>query len=221
MTTTPPVLRQLGPRSVRQRWQRTPLAPLDRPAFREALFGVMDRKAHWAWPAFESGSVSRERLHHHFEQEWDVWVRDFPVLLGRAHTQCPVPEVRRELATILYEEETGRICAGRPHAQLFLEIPRGLGMDLLRFESVKRGPAAQTFRDLLDECTTIRGWAVAVAVSGLFLEGHPDERHSLHRESPVPPLDTHPLVVHYGIPTANLALVEAHHAFAPEHRRRA
>ncbi|MEM6928421.1 MAG: iron-containing redox enzyme family protein [Myxococcota bacterium] len=222
MTTRPPVLRQLRPRSERLHWPRGPLPSLDRVAFREALLTVMDGKTHWAWPAFESGRVPRERLNRHFEQEWDVWVRDLSVLFGRAHAQCPVPEVRREIAARLYEEETGGICAGRPHSQLFLEIARGLGMELSRFESVTRGPAAQTFRDLLDECTTIRGWAVALAVSTLFLDGRAPERHIFDPEAPAPSeptLDAHPLVVHYGIATACLALVGAHRALARDRRR--
>ena len=66
--------------------------------FCEALLQVMERKEHWAWPAFSSGLVPRELLHIHFEQEFATYVRDFPMLLGRAHAQCPVAEVRRELA---------------------------------------------------------------------------------------------------------------------------
>ena len=33
--------------------------------FRRRLFGVMERKGHWAWPAFTSGMVPKERLHIH------------------------------------------------------------------------------------------------------------------------------------------------------------
>ena len=102
-------------------------------SFRDALLDVMERKVHPAWPAFTSGRVARDRLHVHLEHEWEVYVRDFPVLLGRAYVQCPVAEARRALAENLYEEETGGLSAGRPHPELFLEYPRGLGMDLARF----------------------------------------------------------------------------------------
>nr|MBX2803077.1 iron-containing redox enzyme family protein [Myxococcales bacterium] len=107
---------------------------VDQEAFREALLQVMEAKRHWAWPHFTSGKVAQERLHLHLEQEWEVYVRDFPVLLGRAYVQCPVPEVRQDLAENLFEEETGGLAAGRPHPQLFMLIPEGLGMDLRRFE---------------------------------------------------------------------------------------
>src|SRR5688572_25959825 len=126
--------------------------------FRERLLAIMERKQHWAWPAFASGHVARDRLHVHLEQEYAVYVRDFPVLVGRAYVQCPLPEVRRELAANLYEEETGAIAAGRPHPELFLEYPRGLGMDLARFERVTLLPAAASYRALLDHATTRRGW---------------------------------------------------------------
>ena len=65
---------------------------MDREAFREALLGVMETKAHPAWPRFTSGEVSRDLLHVHLEHEWEVYVRDFPVLLGRAYVACPVPD---------------------------------------------------------------------------------------------------------------------------------
>jgi pyrroloquinoline-quinone synthase len=101
---------------------------VDRDGFREALLRIMERKVHWAWSHFTSGRVPRERLHVHFEQEYETYVRDFPVMIGWAYVQCPVAAARRELAENLYEEETGGIIAGRPHPELFLEYPRGLGM---------------------------------------------------------------------------------------------
>src|SRR5678815_2656856 len=113
----------------------------------------MERKTHWAWSQFTSGKVPRERLHLHFEQEYATYVRDFPVMLGWAYVQCPIPEVRRELAENLFEEETGGIVAGRPHPELFLEYPRGLGMDLARFDAIEHLPGARRYRDTLDELT--------------------------------------------------------------------
>ena len=81
-------------------------------AFREAMLRVMERKVHWAWPAFTSGLVQKRLLHRHLEQEYAVYVRDFPQLIGRAYVQCPIAAVRRELAENLFEEETGGLVAG-------------------------------------------------------------------------------------------------------------
>lgn len=192
-----------------------------RAAFREALLGVMEQKVHWAWPSFTSGKVPRDRLHVHLEQEYEVYVRDFPVLIGRAYVQCPVAAVRRELAENLYEEETGGIQAGRPHPELFLEYPRGLGMDLSRFERVELLPAARAYRALLDDATWNRGWAVAAAVTTLFLEGTPHDRSVLDPEAPPrpePPLEEHPLVKHYGLAVEHLALTKAHREVEGDHR---
>ncbi|HEX7703985.1 MAG TPA: iron-containing redox enzyme family protein, partial [Kofleriaceae bacterium] len=144
---------------------------MNRAEFREALLQIMERKVHWAWPKFGDGTVPRETLHLHFEQEYATYVRDFPVLVGWAYVQCPVAEVRRDLAENIYEEETGGKIAGKPHPELFLEYPRGLGMDLERFAHIELAPAARAFRDTLDEYSQRHGWAVAAAVTTIFLEG--------------------------------------------------
>ena len=194
---------------------------MDRHAFREALLQIMERKVHWAWPRFTSGEVARTRLHLHFEQEYATYVRDFPVMVGWAYVQCPIACVRRDLAENLYEEETGGLIAGRPHPALFLEYPKGLGMDLTRFEHIELGPAARRFRGLLDDYTRRSGWAQACAVTTIFLEGTPHERGELDPDAPrrpAPPLEQHPLVVHYGLPTESLALTKAHRSVEGSHR---
>lgn len=197
---------------------------MDRDTFREHLLEQMERKTHWAWPAFTEGRVPKERLHLHLEQEYAVYVRDFPVLVARAYVQCPSAPVRRELAENIYEEETGGLMAGRPHPELFLEYPRGLGMDLARFASVELLPKAAAYRDFLDDATQRRGWAVAAAVTTLFVEGTAYDRSVLDPQAvprPEPPLDEHPLVKHYGLPVSSLALTKAHRSVEGEHRRAA
>ncbi|MCB9742106.1 MAG: iron-containing redox enzyme family protein [Alphaproteobacteria bacterium] len=194
---------------------------MDRAQFQEALLQVMERKVHWAWPAFGDGTVPAARLHVHLEQEYATYVRDFPVLLGRAYIQCPVPAVRQELAENLYEEETGGLVAGRPHPELFLDYPRGLGMDLARFERVALLPMAAAYRGTLDRLSGASGWAVGAAVVTLFIEGTKWERGELDPAAPkrpVKPLEEHPLVRHYGLPLANLRLTKAHRQVEGEHR---
>jgi pyrroloquinoline-quinone synthase len=197
---------------------------MDRAAFVEALLGVMEQKEHWAWAEFAQGRVQRHLLHLHLEQEYATYVRDFPVLVARAYVSCPVPEVRRELIENVYEEETGRLGAGRPHPELFLEYPRGLGMDLARFERIELLPGAHAYRRYLDGCTLEAGWEVAAAVTTLFLEGTKFERGELEDSAPrrpAPPLSEHPLVKHYGLPIEALALTRAHRTVEGGHRRAA
>ncbi|HLT37883.1 MAG TPA: iron-containing redox enzyme family protein [Enhygromyxa sp.] len=194
---------------------------MNRDRFREALLQIMDRKQHWAWPRFNAGEVAAERLHIHLEQEYATYVRDFPVLVGRAYVQCPIPAVRRELAENLYEEETGGLAAGRPHPELFLEYPRGLGMDLGRFERVELLPAAAGYRQTIDDLTVARGWVTAACVVTIFIEGTRHDRGELDPSAarrPAPPLEQHPLVVHYGLPLESLALTRAHRMVEGNHR---
>jgi len=189
--------------------------------FREAMLQIMERKVHWAWKSFTSGKVPKEKLHIHFEQEYATYVRDFPVLVGWAYVQCPSAEARRELVENVYEEETGGLIAGKPHPELFLEYPRGLGMNLARFENITLLPKARAFRDELDESTQRRGWAAAAAVTTIFLEGTDHERGELDPDAPkrpAPPLEKHPLVVHYGLPLEALALTKAHRTVEGSHR---
>lgn len=184
----------------------------------------MEQKEHWAWASFTSGKVDKSRLHIHLEQEYATYVRDFPVMVGWAYVQCPIAEVRRGLAENLYEEETGGIAAGRPHPELFLEYPKGLGMDVSRFESVQLLPGARRYRDALDERTQRQGWAVAAAVTTIFIEGTKWDRGEVDATAPkrpAPPLAEHPLVKHYGLPLEALALTKAHRNVEGEHRQEA
>ena len=194
---------------------------MEREAFTEALLGVMEAKEHWAWPHFTEGRVPRDLLHIHLEQEYATYVRDFPVLVARAYVTCPIAEVRRDLIENVFEEETGRLGAGRPHPELFLEYPRGLGMDLGRFAHVELLPAAHAYRAYLDSCTLTDGWDVAAAVTTLFLEGTKFERGELSGSAPRRPaqaLADHPLVRHYGLPLEALALTRAHRSVEGGHR---
>jgi pyrroloquinoline quinone (PQQ) biosynthesis protein C len=197
---------------------------VNRDEFLEELLAVMEGKEHWAWASFTDGTVAKSLLHHHFEQEYETYVRDFPVLIGWAYVQCPDASARQELAENLYEEETGGIAAGKPHPELFLEYPRGLDMDLARFENIELLPGARAYRDLVDDCTQKRGWSVAAAVTTLFIEGTKYERGEVDdaaSKRPEQALEDHPLVRHYGLPLEGLALTRAHRKVEGSHRQAA
>jgi pyrroloquinoline-quinone synthase len=58
-------------------------------------------------------------------------------------------------------------------------------------------------------------------VTTLFLEGTEHERGEIDPEAPrrpAPPLERHPLVVHYGLPLDALALTRAHRRVEGNHR---
>ena len=163
---------------------------MDVAEFTEALLQIMERKTHWGWPAFTSGQVPKTKHHIHMEQEWEVYVRDFPVLLGWAFVQCPDAEVRRDLAENLYEEETGGLVAKSPHPELFLRLPDGLGYEMQRFDAVRLLPRARVYRMVLDDAVRNQGWEAAVAVTTLFIEGTAFERGEVDgtaERRPAPP----------------------------------
>src|SRR5690606_1828987 len=90
-----------------------------------------------------------------------------------------------------------------------------------RFGSVELLPGAAAYRAALDDLTQARGWEVACAVTTIFIEGTPYERGELDPAAPrrpAPPLEQHPLVVHYGLPLDSLALTRAHRAVEGSHR---
>ena len=50
-------------------------------AFLQSLLQLMDNKHHWAWDHFASGRLTHAQLKIHFQQEYAVYVRDFPIFL--------------------------------------------------------------------------------------------------------------------------------------------
>jgi pyrroloquinoline-quinone synthase len=194
---------------------------MDKARYQESLLKIMETKNHWAWPGFTSGMVPKEAMHIHFEQEFEVYVRDFPTMIARALVQCRIPEVRQELVENLYEEETGGLAAGRPHPELFLLYPSGLGCDMDRFNQIKLLPESLAYRAFLDQTTTQHGWEIATAITTIFIEGTPYERGELDENAEKRPeldLSEHPLVKHYGLSEEHLALTKAHRLVEGEHR---
>ena len=194
----------------------------------DRILAIMDRKHHWAWPQFVGPALSREQLKTHFQQEWAVYVRDFPVLLARVHGKNPPWDVRQALAENIYEEDTGKLSVGRSHPELFLEMMEGLGFKRIEFENVILLPASQTYRHWLDEVTTGRDWLTGVAVLTIFVEGSLNDRSEIGKRSDgkTPAeieavVDRHPLVRHHGIAPANMDLIRAHQQVEAGHRQAA
>ena len=195
-------------------------------AFRERLLNVMDRKHHWAWPMIMSPGISKDKLLIHYQQEYLVYVRDFPVLLARVHGQNPPADVRRMLAENIYEEDTGGLSFGRSHPELFHEMMQGLGFDMDRFHRVKLLPASKIYRVWLDRMTANRKWVIGAAVMAIFVEGSIKDRKEI-LEAPKPRaaeeieayVQAHPLVRHHGVALQHMDLIRAHQKVESGHRR--
>ena len=189
-------------------------------AFRERLLQILERKDHAAWPRWTGPGVTRDQLRIGFEQEWLVFVRDFPRLLGRVHGACPHASVRRALAANLYEEETGGLSATAPHPELFLDQMESLGLEREGFDRAPLLPTSAAYRAFID-LSTGGSWLVGAAVVTLWIEGSVHERRALQGdEEPIETkLKTHYLVRHHGLRPEQLSLPRAHAAVESGHRR--
>lgn len=188
-------------------------------ALRERLLSLLDRKDHRAWRTWMGPDVSKAQLRLHFEQEWLVFVRDFPRLLAHVHARCPVPEVRRALAANLYEEETGGLSLGQPHPTLFLEQMSALGFDPAAFDRARLLPEAAAYRAWIDRCVG-EHWVRGAAVVTIWIEGSVHERRTLRgeEEDVEAKIRDHFLVRHHGLDPSSLKLLRAHAMVEGGHR---
>ena len=196
-----------------------------RPRFMQALLTIMDAKHHWAWNHFATGRLTNIQLKIHFQQEYAVYVRDFPVFLARIHGKNPPIPVRRMLAENIYEEDTGGLSLGKSHPALFLSMMGGLGFSSQDFEDIRLLPAARRYRDWLDRMSNHRQWVLGAAALTVFVEGSVKDRTELTEPSkPKTPeeIDTliaqHPLVKHHGLTPDRMDLIRAHQAVEAGHR---
>src|SRR5438046_8407803 len=147
----------------------------------ERLLQILEQKNHWAWPHFAEGRIPLPRLLPHFQQEWEVYVRDFPVLLSRILGHAPPQDVCAMLAANIYEEQTGGISGAASHPELFLRMMEGCGYRRSDFDEIELLPAAARYRMFLDEISGPDHWVVGVAVLPIFVEGSVNERRELQK----------------------------------------
>ncbi len=199
---------------------------LTRTQFLEQLLSIMDRKHHWAWPIIMGPGISKAQLKLHYQQEFMVYVRDFPVLLARVHGQNPPPDVRRMLAENIYEEDTGGLSFGRSHPELFNEMMRGLGFDSEKFRRATLLSASTRYRVWLEKVTASRDWVVGAAALAVFVEGSIKDRQEIQEPSKPKSdaeieayIDAHPLIRHHGIGRQHMDLIRAHQKVEAGHRQ--
>lgn len=201
------------------------MKPLSTAAFREQILSLMDRKHHWAWPRFADGTLTKSQLKIHFQQEYAVYVRDFPVFLARIHGHNPPAPVRRMLAGNIYEEDTGGLSLGRSHPELFLAMMEGLGFGAKDFERIALLPSSRTYRAWLDAVSNERDWVLGAAALTIFVEGSIKDRQEILAPSKPKTKDdieaaiaAHPLVLHHGLAPSSMDLIRAHQAVEAGHR---
>ncbi|GKS63862.1 hypothetical protein YTPLAS72_11660 [Nitrospira sp.] len=200
--------------------------PMKKSAFLNALLTLMDHKHHWAWEYFSSGRLSTAQLKTHFQHEYAVYVRDFPVFLSRILGRNPPPSVRHMLAENIYEEETGGLSLGTSHPELFLAMMEGLGFRRADFEQDRLLPAARTYRAWLERMSHHRHWVVAAAIFTVFVEGSVKDRKELQAPSKRKKqkdieaiIANHPLVRYHKVPRNRMDLIRAHQLVETGHRQ--
>ncbi|MCG3778764.1 MAG: hypothetical protein JW388_1491 [Nitrospira sp.] len=198
---------------------------LTKSRLREEILRLMDRKHHWAWPFLADGTVTVDQLKRHFQQEYSVYVRDFPVFLARIHGQNPPAPVRRMLADNIYEEDTGGLSLGKSHPELFLTMMAGLGWPARDFENVHLLPASKRYRAWLDTVSNRRDWVVGSAALTIFVEGSVKDRAEI--ADPSKPktaeeieaiVQSHPLRKYHGLTPDAMDLIRAHQLVEAGHR---
>jgi len=202
--------------------------PLTRVQFRNCLLAVMDQKDHWAWPQFSGSSISKTQLKIHFQQEYAVYVRDFPVLLARIHGKNPPMDVRQMLAENIFEEDTGHLSLGTSHPELFLMMMKGLGFRNGAFETMTLLPASRQYRGWLDQASMNQNWVLGAAVLTIFVEGSIHDRQEFRHPSKAKTarqmeahIKRHPLVRYHGLSPACMDLSRAHQMVENGHRHNA
>jgi hypothetical protein len=192
---------------------------------KERLLSILDRKDHWAWPWFAEGRIPLRDLLPHFQQEWEVYVRDFPIYLSRILGHAPPQSVCAMLAANIYEEQTGGISGAASHPELFLRMMEGCTFIREQFALVKLGKAAQEYRNFLDEVSWDKPWVVGAAVLTIFVEGSKNERKELAEggepmsdEQIMASILRHPLVRLHGVEPRFLELQRVHKKVEGGHR---
>lgn len=200
--------------------------------FREQLLQIMDAKDHWGWPWILSGRLTRAQLLIHFQQEYEVFVRDFPIFLARVlgRMQGGSSVLKRELAENIYEEQTGglsaKISRNLSHPELFLKMMKGLGFSSKEFDRIELLPTSLAYRSFLDLVTLTYDWRIGAALLGLFVEGSREDRARLKKnyrptQSLSAKLREHSLHKYYGLKESDMDLVKAHYVIEGTHRKSA
>lgn len=199
---------------------------------KEQLLGVMDQKNHWGWEFLSHKGLSKAQLLVHFQQEYETFVRDFPLLLARVlgRMSSDSETLKRELAENIYEEQAGGLSLkwskGKSHPELFLHMMKGMGYQPKSFQSIELLPTSLAYRCFLDKVSLLDDWRVGAAVLTLFVEGSSKDRERIksgYKETAAlaSKIKNHGLVKHYGLPLQYADLIRVHHAVEGGHRKSA
>jgi len=201
-------------------------------SLRESLLSVMDQKHHWGWPLITGAQITKQQLLTHFQQEFEVYVRDFPLLLARVLGRMPAEKAQlvREFAENIYEEQTGGLSKEfskhKSHPELFLKMMRGLGFAEKDFQKIRLLPTSLAYRSYIDVVTLTQDWRLGAVLLTLFIEGSVEDRARLEKKfantrSLEEKLKNHSLHKFHNLKITDMDLVRSHHAVEGSHRKSA
>ncbi len=193
--------------------------------FRDRIFDILRRKQHWSTAHFNGSTVTKAQLNIQFRQEYAVYLRDFAVLLARIVGKNPPWQIRRHLATTIYEEETGGLSLGKPHQEIFLQMMMGLGYKRAEFRDVELLSRSYAYREWLDEICDREDWIVGAAVLTIFVQGSVNDREEVMTQKEQKSqadieelVGKHPLAVYHGLLPEHLDFIRAQELIEPCNR---
>ena len=152
------------------------------------------KKPHSFEVLVSSGRASRKQVECYLAQHY-IFKREFPRFLAGIIAKCPVVDIRRELATNLYEEETGLLSKSAPHPELWLRMCASVGFDEQRLRNATPLAGTAAILDWLETATVKLSWIEGAAAVNIGLEAlSPDVLENLKRNPP----GEFWLVRHYG-----------------------
>jgi len=111
-----------------------------------------------------------------FVRQFSHFTRSFPRWLAAVASNCPVPEVRKFLASNIYEEEIGPEGQGS-HYELLLRQGEALGLSREEIEETPPLPSTLLAVNALENLCKNRPWLEALAATGgLECVNHPQVR---------------------------------------------
>jgi len=201
-------------------------------SFKENLLKVMDQKLHWGWEFLSQPGLHRDQMLIHFQQEYETYVRDFPIFLARILGRMNVghDQLKKEIVENLYEEQTGglsfKFSNGQSHPALFLKMMSGLGYKTENFQNIRLLPTSLGYRCFLDRVTLVEDWRIGVALLTLFVEGSVQDRERMKNKYKEKvklekKLKEHGLIKNYGLKIKDADLIRVHYSVEGDHRKSA
>jgi len=111
-----------------------------------------------------------------FVRQFSYFTRNFPRWLAAVAANCPLPDVRKFLASNIYEEEVGPVGQGS-HYELLLRQGQALGLSREEIEETPPFPTTLSAVNALESMCRNRSWLEGLAAtSGLECINHPEVR---------------------------------------------